>query len=44
MRLIVASVNHAGKLAEELRQVLKYGSAGNENHIREALAAWEKTQ
>ncbi len=40
-KLIIASVNNAERLAEELRNVLKYGSAGNENHIREALAQWE---
>ncbi len=33
--------NHADKLAEELRQVLKHGSAGNANLIRAALAAYE---
>jgi hypothetical protein len=43
-RLIVASVNNAAKLAEELRSVLKYGSAGNENLIRAVLAAWEAAQ
>ncbi len=43
-KLIVRAVNHADKLAEELRQVLKHGSAGNENLIREALAAYEENR
>jgi hypothetical protein len=41
---IVRACNNAERLAEELRQVLKHGSAGNENLIRKALAQWEAGQ
>ncbi len=43
-KLIVRAVNHADKLADELRSVLKYGSAGNEQLIRNVLAAYEDAQ
>ena len=43
-RIIVASVTHAEALADELRKVLQFGSAGNENLIRATLAAWEEAK